>query len=75
MDTVGGQNHVHRMRSSVAGKGDKPRPTTLTHEEWTERYCSIFGHQYRNGACRNCRKPAVGIEPTTSRLQGECSAD
>lgn len=73
METVGGSNHVIKLRSSTSGKGDRPRPSTLTDAEQTANYCRIWGHQVRRGRCRNCLKPAVGIEPTTSRLQGECS--
>lgn len=40
-----------------AGKGDGHRPRQISDEEYTERYCLAFGHQYRGGICRNCYEP------------------
>jgi hypothetical protein len=55
MESVGGSNHVIKLRSSAAGKGDKPRPLTSTPDQYAASYCRIFGHQPRtSGACRNC---------------------
>jgi hypothetical protein len=51
-----------RLRSSVAGKGDKARPSTVSERERAHAYCRIFGHQWRREKCRNCGVPITMSE-------------
>lgn len=38
----------------MSGKGDTPRPYSVSADVFSENYCRTFGHKPRNGRCINC---------------------
>ena len=38
----------------MSGKGDTPRPYSVSSDVFSENYCRAFGHKVRNDRCINC---------------------
>lgn len=60
----------------MSGKGDTPRPYSVSADVFSENYCRTFGHRVKGGRCINCgAKPEGQPSQSENKCDGEGDQD